>query len=119
MQGAQPLLDLVPSMAVCHKRIDGQCAERGDERPAVDRCLASAELVGRPLNDGHKVMLGWLGQPNAPASPSLRHFLAPGPPRSDNPIRYFAQVALQSSWLSKVRIRTGLDRGDPSHHRGA
>jgi hypothetical protein len=119
MEGAQLLLDLVPSVAVCHKRIDGQCAERVDERPTVDRCLASAELAGRPLKDGHKVMLGRLGQANAPASPSLRHFLAPGPSRFDNPLRYLTQVGLQSSWLSKLRIRTGFDRSDSSRRRSA
>ena len=60
MEGAQTPLDLVPSVAVGHKRIGGQCAERVDERLAIDRCLLSPELLDRPLNDGHKVALGWL-----------------------------------------------------------
>ena len=119
MEGAQTGLDLVPSVAVGHKRIGGYCAERGNERLAIDRCLASPELLGRPLKDGHKVVLCWLGQANAPASPPLRHFLAPRSPRFDNPIRYLAQVGLQSSWLSELCVRASLDRGDSSRRRGA
>jgi hypothetical protein len=119
MERAQARLNLVASVAVGHKRIGGHCAERGNERLAIDRCLASPELLGRPLKDGQKVVLGWLGQANAPASPPLRHFLAPRSPRFDNPIRYLAQVGLQSSWLSKLCVRASLDRGDSSRRRGA
>jgi hypothetical protein len=74
-------------LAVGHRRIGGQRAERVDERPAIDRCLLSPELLDPPLNDGHKVALGWLREANAPASPPLRHFLAARSPRFDNPIR--------------------------------
>src|SRR5207237_9760066 len=109
MEGAQTPLDLVPSVSVGHKRVGGQCAERVDERLAIDRCLLSPELLGRPLKDGHKVVLGWLRQANAPASPPLRHFLAPRSPRFDNPIRSLAQVGLQTFWLSTLGVRPGLD----------
>ena len=60
MEGAQTPLDLVPNVAVGHKRIGGQFAERVDERLAINRCLLSPELLDRPLNDGRKVALGWL-----------------------------------------------------------
>ena len=119
MERAQARLNLVASVAVGHERIGGQCAERDDERLAIDGCLASPELLGRPLKDGHKVVLGWLGQANVPASPPLRHFLAPRSPRFDNPIRYLAQVGLQSSWFSKLCVRASLDRGDSCRRRGA
>ena len=61
MQRAQARLNLVASVAVGHKRIGGQCAERVDERLAIDRCLLSPELLDGPLNDGRKVALGRLG----------------------------------------------------------
>jgi hypothetical protein len=61
MEGAQTGLDLVLSVAVGHKRIGGQCAERVDERLAIDRYLLSPEFLDRPLNDGRKVALGRLG----------------------------------------------------------
>jgi hypothetical protein len=60
MEGAQTRLDLVPSLAVGHKRICGHCAERVDERLAIDRCLLSSELLDGPLSEGHKVALGRL-----------------------------------------------------------
>ena len=60
MQGAQTPLDLVANVAVGHIRIGGQCAERVDEHLVIDRCLLSAELLNRPLNDGRKVALSWL-----------------------------------------------------------
>src|SRR5438067_5101656 len=119
VERAQARLNLVASVAVGHKRIGGQCAERVDERLAIDHCLLPPELLDRPLNDGRKGALGWLRQANAPASPPLRHFLAPRSPRFDNPIRYLAQVGLQSSWLSKLCVRASLDRGDSSRRRGA
>ena len=60
MQGAYARLDLVPSVAVRHKRVGGHCAERVDERLAIHRGLLWPELLDRPLNDGRKVALGWL-----------------------------------------------------------
>jgi hypothetical protein len=119
VERAQARLNLVACVAVGNKRIGGQCAERVDERLAIDRCLLSPELLGRPVKDGHKVVLGWLGQANAPASPPLRHFLAPRSPRFDNPFRFLAQVGLQTFWLSKLGVRAGLDCGDSSRRRGA
>src|SRR5690242_10240393 len=109
MKRAQPGLNVFARVAIGDKRIGGQCAERADERLAIGRCLLAPELLNRPLNNDRKVVLGWLRQADAPASPPLRHFLPSRSPRSDNPISDLAQVALERSWLSKLPIRTGLD----------
>jgi hypothetical protein len=61
MERAQAGLYILPRVAVGHKRIIGQCNERADERLAIDRCLASPKLLGGPLKDSHKVVLGRLG----------------------------------------------------------
>ena len=61
MERAQAGLDVIPRAAIGRKRIIGQCNERADERLAIDRCLSSPELLGGPLKDSHKVVLGRLG----------------------------------------------------------
>ncbi len=61
MERTQAGLDVLPRVAIGRKRIIGQCDERADECLAIDRCLSSPELLGRPLKDSHIVVLGWLG----------------------------------------------------------
>jgi hypothetical protein len=44
-----------------------QGSERRNERGAIDRSLASAEVLRRPLEDRAKVLLGGVRKTNAPA----------------------------------------------------
>ena len=44
-----------------------QGGERRNERGAIDRCLASAEVLRRPLEDGAKVPFGGFRKTNARA----------------------------------------------------